>query len=263
MIDPRSLPVRFSRLKQMAASPAHYLHSCQAGDDEGGESLPLRLGTATHSLLFEGGSNLAVYDGRRAGKQWEAFDDEARAAGLHVVNRKEYDQASAIAAAVRGHALASSLLLAPSTVREQRIDWTRAGRACRSTPDAVNHGDKLLIDLKTTRCAEPEWFAREAVRRAYHAQLAFYDEAVGADDQWQHLIVAVESKAPHPVVVWRLSPAALDAGRALVTTWWEQLRQCEEANHWPGYTDQMQTLDCDGDMPALIFGDAADEEVAT
>ena len=41
----------------------------------------------------------------------------------------------------------------------------------------------------------------------------------------------------------------------LIGQWWEQLRQCEDAGTWPGYTQAMQRLDVDGDMPALIFGD--------
>jgi hypothetical protein len=262
-IDPRTLPVRFSRLKQMARSPLHYWHACQTGDVDGGESLALRLGSGTHALLFGQESRVVVYPGQRRGKAWDAFEEEH--AGKIILTATEAKTAHGIVDAVRGHDLARALLWpepadTDGVWYEHRIDWQRDGRMCRSTPD-VYYADVIdrtvtIVDLKTTRDASPDWFCREAIRRAYHAQLVFYAEALGEDPHHCDLrIVAVESKPPHAVVVWQLTPGAIEHGQMLIGQWWEQLRQCEDAGTWPGYTQAMQRLDVDGDMPALIFGD--------
>jgi hypothetical protein len=258
-IDPRTLPVRFSRLKQMARSPLHYWHACQSGDIEGGESLALRLGSGTHALLFGQESRVVVYPGQRRGKAWDAFEEEH--AGKIILTATEAKTSRGIAEAVRGHDLARALMWPAADNEiwyERRADWTRAGRACRSTPDVSYARDAtvVVVDLKTTRDASPDWFCREAIRRAYHAQLVFYAEALGEDPHQCDLrIVAVESKPPHAVVVWQLTPGAIEHGQMLIGQWWEHLRQCEDAGTWPGYTQAMQRLDVDGDMPALIFGD--------
>ena len=267
-VDPRTLPVRFSRLKLMARSPLHYWHACQVGDIEGGESLALRLGSGTHALLFGQESRVVVYPGARRGKAWDAFEEEN--AGKIILTATEAKTARGIAAAVRGHDVASRLLWPDlrdvlGVSYERRIDWTREGRPSRSTPDVFytsrDGATTTIVDLKTTRDASPDWFCREAIRRAYHAQLVFYAEAVDCDPfECDLRIVAVESKPPHAVVVWQLTPGAIEHGQRLIGTWWEQLRACEEANVWPGYTQAVQRLDVEGDMPALVFGDEQDSD---
>ena len=199
-------PTRFSHLKKFQQSASHYQHAVKA---DRVETLALRMGSGTHAVMF--GQPYHVYEGRRAGKAWEEF--EASLPGETILNAKEFATALNIAAAVRSHPVAARLLFAPDAITEERIFWEMDGRAIGSTPDVRT--DAYIVDLKTTKCAEPEKFMRDAFWRGYHAQLSFYAEAVKAHTGIEVpdlYIVAVESAPPHPVVVMRLTPAARLAG---------------------------------------------------
>jgi hypothetical protein len=250
-IDPRTVRVRHSRLKEMGRSPLHYYHSVQ---DDRPDTLSLRLGRGAHGLAF--GLPVVVWPGRRAGKAWEAFEAERTAAGCVILNEREHHEAQSVADALRRHRVASDLLFGGQVVHEHTIHWEWMGRACQSTPDALR--PSALIDLKTTRSAEPGKFARDAMWMGYHAQLAFYRHGLaqaGLDVPPGTFIVAVESKAPHAVTVLRLTDRALLAGEKLIRLWFERLLQCEAANHWPAYTDAIEPFDVpDDDELRLTIG---------
>ena len=244
MIDPTELELRHSRLKQFGQSAAHYLHACQFGDDQSKQTPSTLLGSATHSLVL-GGRRVLCYEGRRAGGEWKEFAD-AHPDAL-ILSATEYEAASAMANAVTSHPDASALL-ARATNREQLIRWTMGGRACRGTPDAF--GDGVLLDLKTTRCAEPSRFVRDAQWSAYHSQLAFYREGIrlaGLPEVSELYLIAVENKAPHPVVVLELTTRAKSMGHRLWSNWFGQLQVCESSGSYPGYTQSIVSFDVDDD----------------
>jgi hypothetical protein len=245
LVDPRTLPVRHSRLKAFALSPAHYLLWCQ---DQTEETLALRMGSAVHGGLLLG-RDLVCYDGRRAGKKWERFEAHHKERGAIVLSEEEYSVAHGVVDAVRRHPRAMELLF-DGTVREQRIDWAIGDRACRSTPDAANVSPtyRTVVDLKSARSTEPRWFAREALKRYYHAQLAFYDDALEHEHGRhadEHFIVAVENVAPFNVVVLRIPDATRLAAQKLNRLWWEQLLLAEATNTYGGYV----TDDIDLELP--------------
>lgn len=252
-IDPRTVPVRFSHLKQMALSPAHYRYAVQVDRDD---TLSMRLGRGVHSLLLDRPDRVTVFTGKtRQGKVWEAFEAEAERNNREVLNQREYEVAVGIANAVRSNAKAYELLL-DGTVMESRIDWSMLGRACRSTPDARKPG--VLVELKTGRTSQPERFVSSATWMSYHAQLAFYRSAIrwAGGDVCEAYIVAVESAPPFPVTVLRVTERALDYGDRLVRLWFERLLQCEQSNEWPGYVQSVVEFDVTDDpRDELVFGD--------
>jgi hypothetical protein len=248
-IDPRTIPTRFSLLKLMAECPAKYLHACQQPQDDSlaarlgavnpgvksrGEAL--RFGTAVHEMLLGSEAKIAVYGGRRAGKAWDAFQVDASERGcVEILNAREHAIARGVVGALKRHPIAMKLLLDGTTV-EQKIEWSWMGKACRSTPDA--RSKKHMVDLKTARTAHPRMFERQGAALYYHAQAAFYSqalEAVGEPVPDDCYVIAVEKTQPHPVTVMRFDSEALDIGARLNRLWFEQLLQCEAANHWPEY----------------------------
>jgi hypothetical protein len=238
LVDPKSLPVRFSRLKAFSLSAAHYLLWCQEGDDSGGESLALRMGSGFHAALFAN-RELVAYDGRRAGKDWERFEQKHRERGAVILNRKEFSIAAGMVGAIKRHKRAMELLFDGTTV-EHRIDWTFSGRACRGTPDAFRADGAWNVDLKSARCTEPRWFSREALKRHYHAQLANYDDGIEAavgTRPADAYIIAVENVAPFNVVVLRMPAETREVGAKLLRTWWERLLAAEHLNYYGGYVE--------------------------
>lgn len=244
-------PIRFSHLKAMARSPLHAKH---AMDDSREQTLSMRLGSATHSMIL-GGQPVVVYPGAvRRGKEWDAFKAEHDAA--IIVNQTEHDTASAIASAVRGSPVASRVLFQPEMVYEGTILWEQSGRARRSTPDARGHWH--LVELKTTRDAEPGHFQRDAVRGAYHAQLAdqarAIESATGRHPRDVY-VVAVENTPPHAVSVHRLTPGALERGRKLCDEWMGKLIECEQSGKWPSYADTIVDFDVAPDLSDLVWAE--------
>lgn len=256
-VDPRAVPVRFSHLKQMALSPAHYLEAVRTDRPD---TLSMRLGRGVHSLLLDMPQRIAVFEGKtRNGKVWDAFKAEHE--GKEILNRREHAQATAVATAIRNDKEASRLLF-DGTTMERRIDWSYMGRACRSTPDAFS--PTWVVDLKTARTSEPDRFVRQATWMSYHAQLAFYVGALrysGLAAPSEAYLIAVESTPPHPVTVLRLTERALEYGERKVRLWFERLLSCEATNKWPGYVQSVSDFDVldDDTNDELVFGEMPDE----
>ena len=260
-VDPRTIPTRFSLLKNMALSPAHYLEACQRDQDDSiaarlarahvgpDRSAALRFGTAAHAMLFGTGS-VAVFRGPvRRGKAWEAFQRmAAEDEHVEILNEREHALAVEIVTAIRKHPTAMRLLF-DGTIVETRIDWEWMGKACRSTPDARVPG-KHVTDLKTCQSAQPEAFRRHALRLFYQAQASFYGtclEEVGEPLPESFYVVAVEKARPFPVTVLRFTADAMELGAKLVRLWFERLQICEEANVWPVYAPSPAIVDLDID----------------
>jgi hypothetical protein len=236
-VDVRTLPVRFSRLKKFALSAAHYRAACLADEDD--ESLALRLGSGVHAILL--GKPVVRYPARRAGKAWEAF--AAENAGKVILNAKEWFEAQSMALAIGRNKEASTLLF-DDTIIETPIDWSFARRACQSTPDA--YGKHHVVELKTCRTSNPVWFIRDALRLQYHAQLAYYCDAIENYRTWtpeKAYIVAVEKTDPYPVTIFELTERALELGRRMNRLWFEQLLTCEAGDFWPEYTQSIVPFD--------------------
>lgn len=233
LVDPKSLAVRFSRLKLMNESPAHYFHACQQDDADFEETLAMRLGSGVHKMLLGKPGDVVLFDGHRNGRVWERF---ARAhEGATILNAREWKEAAAVVRAIRRNKDAERLIL-EDTIREEKIEWKHGSRECRSTPDA--RSKRWIAELKTTRSANPRWFHRDSFNRLYHAQVAFYDEAVEVatgrrvDELY---IIAVETSGHHPVQVYRIPDELRELGTKTWRLMFERLLVCEAANFWPEY----------------------------
>ena len=242
-------PVRWSTLREMRRSPAHYRHALTAPRVE---TPAMRLGTAVHALVF-GTDSFDVWSGIRRGKEWEAFKSDHD--GVTIINQDELETASAIARSVTENPLARRMLFGD---QERRIEWAEAGRDCAGTPDVI--GDGFLTDLKTTTDASPERFPFQARKMAYHAQLSWYRNGYGRFAgldvrDFDLFIVAVEVKPPYPVTAWLLSPSAVDMGERIWRSCFERLLVCEASDQWPGYSDAIQQLDAIEDFQLSIDGE--------
>lgn len=268
-IDPRTIPVRYSNLKAIKRSPLHYWHAVQRGGLE--ETLSMRLGSGTHALIlgkpeivvYRGGTLLVEkvtkgkkgapdtvtmvpkeYTAVRNGACWEAFEEANR--GKLILSETELETATAMARALTSDMHADSLLFAPGTLHEHRIEWTMMGRRCSGTLDAI--GPIALPDLKCTKDASPRWFPMQARQMAWHGQVAWYRdgaEAAGYGSKEPYL-VAVENSAPFAVQVFRLTDADYQDGRRLYTEMLERLLECEAMNLWPSYLDGVADLNVFG-----------------
>lgn len=235
-IDPRSIPVRHSRLKLVGDCLAAYREACTT---EWAGNASTKLGTAAHAITMR--QNFAIFDGKvRNGGKWEDF--KAANDGRLILSKGEYRAGSKIADAIQRNEEARRLLRAPSMQFEKHIAWRIGDRDCSSTPDGFDLERSVLIDIKTTRSAEPGAFMRDAIRMGYHSQLAFYREAIKqtTGETMAHCyLIAVAAKAPHVVTVLKLNDSLLDLGDRTWRGWWERLMVAEQCDHWPGYSESV------------------------
>lgn len=231
-----SAPLHFSDLRNIGVSPAHYRHRLTHGIDVSDD---MSAGTVCHlHVLGEqpGARRIAVFEGRRQGKVWEAF--AAEHAEDTIVTAAVWDIGRRMADAVLDCPRATDLLTGARF--EVPIEWDAGGRVCRTRGvDWVSIN--TFGDLKTTRNANPRAFMRDAWSRHYHAQLEWYRQGLDATMPGERdaYIIAVESSEPYPVVVYRMPPDVLELGARTLARWLETLQRCEENDHWPGYSERV------------------------
>jgi hypothetical protein len=250
LLRPELLPVRFSNLKMIAVSPAHYLAAVKK------DTAAMQRGRVLHALVL-GGPRVVCYPGKtRQGKVWEAF--KAANDGAEILTAKPYAAARGMADSVLRHKEAMQVL---EGRHEVEIDWTYMGRKCQSHVDNIGPGGTFIAELKSAVSSKPERFEWQAHKMAYGGQVAFYLEGVkaaGLGEPTDAYAVVVEPVEPYVVTVMRAQEDVLDLGRRCVRLWMEQLLACEAANQWPGYVQGIVPWHAPSQDIDFIFGDEAD-----
>jgi hypothetical protein len=252
-------PVRFSRLKKMALSAAHF------AEGFGPETAPMRKGSALHAYLLGGEKNVAVYtEGARNPNfgKWKVF--QAQNAGKHILIPSELATVAGMRKSLERHTRAMALL---DGIQERRIEWTDAGRACMGTPDVVipKNGRTIGVELKTCVTSHPERFVWQCRKMNYHAQCAWYKRGIELCGNYQpalvdeFFVVVVESAPPYPVTVFKLDQESLEAGAKMNRLWLEQLLVCERNNHFPAYAESDVLLSVVETETELDWSETADE----
>lgn len=211
------------------------------------------LGAYLHALLLDPTSiendfiKLGKIDRRTtAGKDlWAAAQRRAELSGARIITADLVEQGEAMAASVRDHVNAFTLL-ASLAHREITIIGEIAGRPAKAKVDgiATKRHSCLIVDIKTTESAAPKDFAASAAKFGYFHQAAFYrrlaEQQVSVVDEF--LIIAVEKKAPYLTVIYGIPPVAMDIADqkidALVERWW----QVNEGDR-TGYPSSIQDLE--------------------
>jgi PDDEXK-like domain of unknown function (DUF3799) len=202
----------------------------------------LEFGSAAHREVLGTGWPFDVWDGdawrSNAAKDFAAA---SRLAGRIPILAPQREQITEMAAAIRAHPTASVLLGADEVMNEMSLFWLdeQFGIWRRARMDAVRLGGRVVIvDYKTTVCADPEEFARSAGRYGYHWQDAWYKEAVTCvlgDADPLFLFVAQEKEAPYLTGIYELDGDSVAYGRGRVESACREYARCVAAGEWPGY----------------------------
>ena len=249
----------YHRLPSLSASGAKRLLSpgCPAlfkhDRDNGGRpnKRAFDVGHAAHAAVLGVGLELVVIDAEdyRTKGAREARD-EAYAAGACPVLAKEKDGVDAMAAAIRQHPLAASLLDPDHGRPEVSVFWHDEDRGIDRRarfdwlPNPTGIGTLVVPDYKTTASAEPRAFSRSIWNFGYDIQAVWYMDAVRAADladDVEFLFIAQETTAPYLITVHQLDHDALEVGRARVDEACAIFRVCTQTNTWPGYTSHWGT----------------------
>ena len=260
--------LRFSDLARMAISPLHYQH--RADGDAADDTPAMALGRAIHAAVLEPDTYAATYCRRpeewadwrtKASQAWRAA---AVAAGRVVLGADDWTRVERIARAVHEDRLACRYLRDGEA--EVVLTWQREdGRRCKARLDWLGRTSDhtlVVLDIKTTRLQSLAQFGGAAARYHYHAQLAWYLDAVsaaqGADAEAR--LVTVSTLAPYDVVVYRLPEPVLEHGRECIAEWLATLAECEASDTWPGIA---MGAERELRLPTWAMPDEADEDLAS
>ena len=257
-------------LKEMLKSAKHYRYRQR---HQKAWSSAMSLGTTSHTAVLEPERFLKDYaiwkttdsEGKtkqRRGKGWEDF--QAQNAGKLIVKDDEYEEAISLRDAVRKDEVAMKYLAMGEP--EVALQWTDVdtGILCRGRIDWLTkiNGEYCIVDLKTTRNADPVLFSRDCCKLGYHLQLAFYADAVelATGEFPRCVVIAVESFPPYDVVTYIVPDEVLDVGRVVYKELLDKLKTCQETNEWPGQGAMMErTLT----LPAWAMMDEESEDVSS
>lgn len=244
-----------SVLQKIYPTPAHlkaYLDNRESEDD--GEEIPehFMIGTLVHQTILEPEKEWPsvvvkpsdVRYNTASGKAWKA---EQLAAGKTIFTRTAYETLVGCVTSLAKHRFMQMVMrsgqpevsawwVRPDVVLRSRFDWVPGGIA------------NYLMDIKTVRSAAPKEFQRAAWNFGWFQKAAFYLDIYNAtrglrSERSEFLYVAVEKTPPYCVALYRVSQHSLEWGRGQYEMDLLTYNKCVETGEWPGYPDNVQTLD--------------------
>jgi hypothetical protein len=206
------------------------------------ESDAMNVGSATHTLWMESDKFASEYavepvcDARtKAGKLIKA-NFAVEAVGKKVITPKQGSLITHMCRALDNDRNARMLL--KNTNIENSIFWTddETGLNLRIRPD-MWRSNAYLADMKTTKDASKEEFARSIFNFGYHISAAMYLDGMKqlGEDITDFVFVCVESSAPYLTATYTLSEQALEIGRNEYKKALKGLAHCLENDEWKGY----------------------------
>lgn len=205
------------------------------------DSPAMAFGRAIHEALLEPGKFFQNYAEKpdlrtKAGKEaFAALQDE----GKTILKKAEFEQMKGIMASLSADETVMELLAGSTT--EQEFFTTVGGCPAKAKIDIVKARTKgaILIDLKTTRDAQPSSFIRKSKYSfKYHRQAAWYKavyEAATGMEVERFYFLAIEKEPPYAFSVIELDETALQAGwhecEALLDVYRDKVNQ----GLFPGY----------------------------
>ncbi len=237
-----SSAVSRSCLMEIQKSPYHYWYKYLSGQyvsqDDKAEFV---LGSAVHTLVLEehkfDKEFFITHQQRRPNKGTAPHSEMLdKAAGRTVMTISEFEDAKAIAKAVKNNEVAKQLIYEGAKI-EQSIFWFHepTGIQVKSRPDIWLNG--LVTDLKTTKDASIRAMQRSSYDYGYFLQIGMIYEAlrsIGMNLD-KFVCVAVEKTAPYPIGIFLLEDDAIDYGVKLFHKLMGKLKECQDSNTWESY----------------------------
>lgn len=251
-------------LPEFSGSPAKFKYR------QGREfhSAAFDVGKAVHAQVLGVGAQAVAYpddvlasNGAASTKAAKDWADSVRFEGNIPMKASDLRPIWGMSEAVLAHPTARALFeLAPA--REVSVFSEVDGVPVRARFDALTGetpNGRFGIDLKTSSDpADGDSFTKSVVKYGYHLQQEFYRDAHRPHGDIQFVFVVVETTAPYLVAVHRLGLLYEEMGRTLSKVARRTYAECEAAGRWPGYPEDVQTLE-----PPVWAAMAFDERHAT
>jgi hypothetical protein len=249
-------PLRATWIKAGRLSMAHMR---LAVTTERADTDAMRWGRLVHMAILEPAKFAALpvwRGGRRAGKDWQAFEDEVAAGTGEYITEEN----SADLLAISGSARIALATLPAVEATEVQIDWTDAlyGKATARIDALTSVGS--MIEIKTCAKIDERLFRSQAWSLGYNLQLGWYHHGLlenGKDGQ--RYVLAIESKPPYCTAVYTVPVKVLNDGYEEAAEIARRYRICESTGRFAGpYDGTVMKLE----PPDWTMGDDVDMEGA-
>lgn len=180
----------------------------------------------------------------KAGK--EAFMEfEQRSSGKTIVTTEMVEQAQTMCEALNKNEFVAKLL---NGEKEKPFFWEDelTGEQCKCRTDVLTEiGDNLVIvDLKTSDCAETESFIHSAIKYGYDFQSAMYCEGVKINTGREPLFVfiVIEKKPPYAINILQADKLLIRRGHDIFRELIGIYHDCKQTDNWYGYLGKFNQI---------------------
>ena len=227
-------------------SPAH----CKYYIDHGRESTKaLAFGSAADCYILEPTLFAKKYvtgpDARRNSKEWKEFAATVPE-GMEILKPDDMADIISIYNKISG---SHAMRLLEGGVSQVVAIWIDeiTGLKCKSRMDYLNESIPMITDLKTTKSANPELFAKDIYKYKYYQQAAFYIDGYIAATKCEHdccfAFFAVEKTGPFVHSALELGPKSIEAGRISYRKAIDEYAKCLKEDKWPQYLEQISMIE--------------------
>ena len=218
------------------------------------------IGTAGHAALLQPKdywnqvsvvpNSVLGKNGSRNTKKYRAWAADPARANKAIITQEQSAVVKGILESVfenPAHSTARGILLNDEKVVEQSIFFKDSshGFLCKIRPDLRFPFARTLVDIKTSRNASKEAFARDCANLGHDVQAAWYltgaSRATG-DNYEEFVFIVIEKEPPYCVAIYRADYEMLDTGRKKIRPLIKLYNDCITKNNWPGYYDGISDL---------------------
>ncbi len=211
--------IRSSNLKWMLKSPSKFEYNF---NNPKPATQAMNLGKIFHKAMLEKDLFLNSYivqpdfgdcrlkDNKSARDLWR-FENQNKT----ILTSEQYECLVGMVNSISNDEKSMSFLSRGIAEQGCVVNDKATGVAIKGKPDFVSASGEIMIDIKTTRYCEEDFFNRAIYNYDYHFQLAHHANALrqvtGRDVKF-HVIIAVENVPPFDCQTYLLKKAAIDYG---------------------------------------------------
>ena len=169
---------------------------------------------------------------------------EADNPGTTFVPHADYYNNMEVIASASDHPLIKELLTDPDSLVEHTGFFDFEGVACKVRPDLYNTKNGVVLDLKTTQDASIRGFTKSVRQFGYVFQAAWYMTALRqmGEKPKKFIFLVVEKTAPYITACYTLDNNDIEREVPNVIDAIQMYGECLKNDVWPGYTDDITTL---------------------
>lgn len=247
-----------SSISDILVSPAYYKWRVQNPVNTTGDMIQ---GSVYHCLALED----EPFEDLFYPTKTQPIDSKLDDLGREPISQANLEKIKEALKVFKANPLASAML---SGHREIAFYWTdpTTGILCKCKPDIFIPEKGVCVDLKFTRNANREGFARDCVERGYHIQAAFYLDGIRlAMEQSgrplevnpdKFIFAPQEKTPPYDFAFYSIGPASIQAGEQDYKKGLAIYADCVQSDQWPGISKgKIQELE----LPSWFFAKKGQE----